>query len=111
MDTNQLPNKTFFRIGEVSRVVGVDPHVLRYWEGEFPQIEPQKGKGRQRLFRRDDVLLLIKIRHLLYEKGYTIEGARKSLAASDSSDPIRSQITAELGKLASKLQKYRSVGA
>ena len=75
----QIPDKMYFRIGEVSRLVGVAPYVLRFWETEFPALSPkQSGRG-HRLYRRKDVELFLEIKHLLYEKRFTIEGARKSL--------------------------------
>lgn len=76
---SQIPDKMYFRIGEVSRLVGVAPYVLRFWETEFPALSPkQSGRG-HRLYRRKDVELFLEIKHLLYEKRFTIEGARKSL--------------------------------
>ncbi len=75
----EIPDKLFFRIGEVSEIVGVEPYVLRYWESEFPGLSPKKSSSGQRMFRRKDVELLLKIRQLLYEKKFTIEGARKAL--------------------------------
>lgn len=74
-----IPDKAFFKIGEAARLVGVKPYVLRYWETEFKSLRPQKTKSQQRLYRRADVELLLKIRHLLYDKRYTIEGARSRL--------------------------------
>jgi DNA-binding transcriptional MerR regulator len=74
-----IPDKLFFRIGEVSELLGVEPYVLRYWESEFPALAPQKSSSGQRMFRRKDVDLLFNIKHLLYEKKFTIEGARKAL--------------------------------
>lgn len=74
-----IPDKLYFQIGEVARLVGLEPHVLRYWEKEFPALAPKKiGKGR-RFYRRKDVELLLEIKQLLYDKRYTIEGARKQL--------------------------------
>ena len=74
--------KFYFRIGEVSELVGVEPHVLRYWETEFRAVRPRKsGKG-QRVYSRRDVELLVRIRQLLYVEGYTIEGARRRLRAT-----------------------------
>jgi DNA-binding transcriptional MerR regulator len=78
-DASGIPDKAFFKIGEASRLVGVKPYVLRYWETEFRSLRPQKTKSQQRLYRRSDVELLLKIRHLLYDKRYTIEGARSRL--------------------------------
>jgi DNA-binding transcriptional MerR regulator len=78
----EIPNKLYFRIGEVSKLLGVEPYVLRFWETEFPGLSPKKSETGQRLFRRKDVELLLHIKHLLREKRYTIEGARQSLLES-----------------------------
>ena len=79
-DENTLiPDKLFFRIGEVSQLVGVEPYVLRYWESEFPGLSPKKSNTGQRMFRRKDVEMLLNIKQLLYDKKFTIEGARKAL--------------------------------
>src|ERR1700761_4586235 len=75
----RIPDKLFFRIGEVSQLVGVEPYVLRYWESEFPGLSPKKSDTGQRMFRRKDVELLLNIKHLLYDEKFTIEGARKAL--------------------------------
>ena len=75
-----IPDKAYFRIGEVSRLVGVDTHVLRYWESEFAIIKPFRGKSKQRLYRRQDVDNLLLVKQLLHEQGYTIAGAKKVLA-------------------------------
>jgi DNA-binding transcriptional MerR regulator len=77
--TPPIPDKLFFRIGEVSQLVGVEPYVLRYWESEFPGLSPKKSNTGQRMFRRKDVEMLLNIKQLLYEKKFTIEGARKAL--------------------------------
>jgi len=74
-----IPEKKYFRIGEVSKIVGVDTHVLRYWETEFPRIRPRRAKSRQRLYRKKDVECLLMVKELLHEQGYTISGARKVL--------------------------------
>jgi DNA-binding transcriptional MerR regulator len=74
-----IPDKLFFRIGEVSQLVGVEPYVLRYWESEFPGLSPKKSNTGQRMFRRKDVEMLLNIKQLLYDKKFTIEGARKAL--------------------------------
>src|SRR6185437_16765415 len=75
----EIPDKLFFRIGEVSQLVGVEAYVLRYWESEFTGLSPRKSSTGQRMFRRKDVELLLRIKHLLYSKKFTIEGARKAL--------------------------------
>src|ERR1700683_3759111 len=74
-----IPDKLVFRIGEVSEIVGVEAYVLRYWESEFPGLSPKKSSSGQRMFRRKDVELLLRIKQLLYEKKFTIDGARKAL--------------------------------
>src|SRR5580698_11235023 len=78
-ETPSIPDKLFFRIGEVSQLVGVEPYVLRYWESEFPGLSPKKSNTGQRMFRRKDVEMLLNIKQLLYDKKFTIEGARKAL--------------------------------
>jgi DNA-binding transcriptional MerR regulator len=78
-NSTPIPDKLFFRIGEVSQLVGVEPYVLRYWESEFPGLSPKKSTSGQRMFRRKDVELLLSIKHLLYNEKFTIEGARKAL--------------------------------
>src|SRR6476661_10866010 len=75
----EIPDKLFFRIGEVSTLLALEPYVLRYWETEFPSLAPKKSGTGHRLYRRKDVELLLRIKHLLYEKRFTIEGARQSL--------------------------------
>ena len=71
--------KRFFKIGEAAAIVGVEPHVLRFWEGEFPNLRPEKSGGRQRVYSRADVELLLKIRQLLHVERFTIAGARQRL--------------------------------
>lgn len=78
-ESPEIPDKLYFRIGEVAGLLGVEPYVLRYWETEFPTLSPKKSGTGHRLYRRKDVELLLKIKHLLYDKRYTIEGARQSL--------------------------------
>jgi DNA-binding transcriptional MerR regulator len=75
----EIPDKLYFKIGEVSDLLGVEPYVLRYWESEFPSLSPKKSGTGHRLYRRKDVELLLRIKHLLYEKRFTIEGARQWL--------------------------------
>ena len=82
MEDDQAPVKLFYRIGEVSHIVGVEPHVLRYWETEFRSIRPQKSRKGQRIYSRRDVEKLIKVKDLLYTHGFTIAGARKRLRES-----------------------------
>lgn len=75
----ELPDKLYFKIGEVKDIAGVKQHVLRYWESEFSIIRPQKSKTNQRLYRRKDVEAVLAIKHLLYDKKFTIEGAKRYL--------------------------------
>ncbi|MDG1943629.1 MAG: MerR family transcriptional regulator [Halioglobus sp.] len=74
-----IPGKRYFTIGEVSELCAVKPHVLRYWEQEFPQLKPVKRRGNRRYYQRDDVLTIRQIRDLLYDQGYTIGGARQRM--------------------------------
>ncbi len=94
----ELSNKLYFRIGEVAKIVGVKPYVLRYWETEFPILKPGKTPSRHRLYRRRDVEILLDIKRLLYEEGFTIAGAKKRLKEgqrlSDEAPPL-SQTAAE----------------
>lgn len=78
-DVPEIPDKLFFRIGEVADLLGLEPYVLRYWETEFPSLSPKKSGSGHRLYRRKDVELLLKIKNLLYEKRFTIDGARQYL--------------------------------
>ena len=75
----QIPDRLYFRIGDVSELLGVKPFVLRFWETEFPQLQPKKGATGHREYKRKDVELLLEIKRLLYDEGFTISGARKSL--------------------------------
>jgi DNA-binding transcriptional MerR regulator len=87
-----IPGKRYFTIGEVSDLCAVKPHVLRYWEQEFPQLKPVKRRGNRRYYQRQDVLIIRQIRSLLYEEGFTIGGARQRLTGDDAkSDVTQSQ--------------------
>ena len=78
-----IPGKRYFTIGEVSELCAVKPHVLRYWEQEFPQLKPVKRRGNRRYYQRNDVLTIRQIRSLLYDQGYTIGGARQRMTDED----------------------------
>jgi DNA-binding transcriptional MerR regulator len=78
----EIPDKIYFKIGEVARLADVAPHVLRYWEAEFAEISPKRTQAGQRLYRRSDVELILTIKELLYTRGYTIAGARSELPAA-----------------------------
>lgn len=91
-DLPPIPGKRYFTIGEVSELCAVKPHVLRYWEQEFPQLKPVKRRGNRRYYQRHDVLMIRQIRNLLYEQGFTIGGARQKLSGEDAKEDInRSQ--------------------
>ena len=97
--TPEIPDKLYFKIGEVSELLGVEAYVLRYWESEFPVLSPKKSGTGHRLYRRKDVELLLRIKHLLYDKRFTIEGARQSLhSEAKAPKPARSpkRVQAEL---------------
>jgi DNA-binding transcriptional MerR regulator len=87
-----IPDKLFFKIGEVCDIVGVQPHVLRYWESEFPMLQPQKNRAGQRTYRRKDVEMALRIRELLYDEGFTIAGAKRKLLGEGRSGSSRLQI-------------------
>lgn len=97
-----LPDKLYFKIGEVAKIVGVKPYVLRYWETEFSMIRPGKTRSKHRLYRRRDVEALLEIKRLLHNERYTIEGAKRRLktpakAAAPAPEP-RPQLTLPLGE-------------
>lgn len=75
----EVPDRLYFRIGEVSVITGIPPYVLRYWESEFPNLQPKKSGGGQRLYRKRDVVLVLEIKKLLYQERYTVAGARRRL--------------------------------
>ena len=77
----QIPNKLFFKIGEVCEITDTQPYVLRYWESEFPALAPAKNSSGQRIYRRKDIETVLRIKQLLYEEGFTIAGAKKQLEA------------------------------
>jgi DNA-binding transcriptional MerR regulator len=77
----QIPNKLFFKIGEVCEITDTQPYVLRYWESEFPSLAPAKNSSGQRIYRRRDIETVLRIKQLLYEEGFTIAGAKKRLEA------------------------------
>ncbi|MEA5446497.1 MerR family transcriptional regulator [Gammaproteobacteria bacterium AB-CW1] len=100
-----IPGKRYFTIGEVSDLCGVKPHVLRYWEQEFPQLKPVKRRGNRRYYQRHDVLVIRQIRSLLYDQGFTIGGARQQLSGENAkqdvnqSQQIIKQIRTELEEI------------
>ena len=110
-DLPPIPGKRYFTIGEVSELCAVKPHVLRYWEQEFPQLKPVKRRGNRRYYQRQDVLIIRQIRSLLYEEGFTIGGARQKLTGEDAktdvsqSQQIIKQIRVELEEILKLLRR------
>src|SRR3990172_371762 len=106
-----IPGKRYFTIGEVSDLCAVKPHVLRYWEQEFPQLKPIKRRGNRRYYQRQEVILIRQIRSLLYEHGFTIGGARQRLsgdegkADSSMSQQIVRQLRVELEEVLDILRR------
>jgi DNA-binding transcriptional MerR regulator len=85
----EIPNKLYFRIGEVAKLAGIKPYVLRFWESEFSTLGPKKSGSGHRLYRRKDVELVLEIKRLLYDKRFTIEGARKFIEDKPRKEPAR----------------------
>ncbi|HXX46729.1 MAG TPA: MerR family transcriptional regulator [Myxococcota bacterium] len=107
----KIPDRTYFRIGEVAKLIGVEPYVLRFWETEFKAMAPPKSRSKQRMYRRRDLETILTIKHLLYAERFTIEGARKRLqelvreARRSESPPPR----AGLSKLRAELVRLREL--
>lgn len=95
---SQIPDKLFFKIGEVAQLTGTKPHVLRYWESEFKMLRPAKGESGQRIYRRKDVELVFSIKKLLYEENFTIAGAKKQLQRQRASRNDSSRTKAQPSK-------------
>lgn len=106
-----IPGKKYFTIGEVSELCAVKPHVLRYWEQEFPQLKPVKRRGNRRYYQRHDVIVIRQIRSLLYDQGFTITGARQQLSGDNAkqdtqqSQQIIKQLRVELEEVLQLLKK------
>ncbi len=111
----KVPEKTYYRIGEVARITKTKPYVLRFWETEFPVMAPPKSRSKQRMYRRKDIETILTIKHLLYKERFTIEGARKRLAerARDErarNDPQQIRLrTDALGRIRSELVELREL--
>lgn len=86
--TSEIPNKLFYKIGEVCDITDTQPYVLRFWESEFPQLSPKKNRSGQRVYKRKDIDTVIRIKKLLYEEEYTIAGARKKLDEDSPRGPV-----------------------
>jgi DNA-binding transcriptional MerR regulator len=96
MDARQIPNKLFFKIGEVCEITDTQPYVLRYWESEFPALAPAKNSSGQRIYRRKDIETVLRIKQLLYEEGFTIAGAKKRLESEAGGKGATPQAMASL---------------
>ncbi len=112
--TFDIPDKLYFKIGEVSKLAKVAPHVIRYWESEFGQIKPKRAASNQRLYRREDVELILKIKTLLHRKGYTIAGARQFIKSGEELEVDLEQsahlnVSERLTKLKSDLLKLHKL--
>ena len=111
--SSPIPDKLYFRIGEVAKLCGVEAYVLRFWETEFPQLKPNKSGTGQRLYRKRDVELALRIKRLLYSEGYTIAGARQVFAADSRAPYKKSQPelplkrSAETDRVEARLKKLR----
>jgi|TARA_B110000908_G_scaffold168004_1_gene222028 DNA-binding transcriptional MerR regulator len=105
-----IPGKTYFTIGEVSNLCSIKPHVLRYWEQEFPSLNPLKRRGNRRYYQHPDVILIRQIASLLYQQGFTIDGARQKLLGNDAREDatqvcqVINQTVSELEELLSSLK-------
>ncbi len=104
-----IPAKRYFTIGEVSELCGVKPHVLRYWEQEFTQLKPVKRRGNRRYYQHHEVLLIRRIRELLYEQGFTISGARNKLDSRTDSAVDAASVPMDLVAIRSELTAIRGL--
>ncbi len=95
----------FFKIGEVSQLTGIKPYILRYWESEFRLVRPQKSKIGQRVYRRRDVELILRLKEVLYEERYTIEGAKKKIAQEMKQRELEQRVATQPVKLTEVLQR------
>jgi DNA-binding transcriptional MerR regulator len=100
VETAEIPDKLYFRIGEVARLAGIKPYVLRFWETEFPGLGPRKSGSGHRLYRRKDVEMVLEIKRLLYGQRFTIEGARKFLENKPKPETVRTGKAAKAPKAA-----------
>ncbi len=104
-----IPDKNYFRIGEVGRILGVEPYVVRYWETEFKTVRPIRTKSDQRLYRRQDVKQLVEIKNLLYEEMFTIAGAKKRLARIKRDEEVSPSMNDRLVEIRKGLEEIRDI--
>ena len=109
MATPEIPDRLFFKIGEVCEIVGVEPYVLRFWETEFPNLAPGKSKTGHRVYKKKDVENVLRIKELLYDRGFTIAGARRYLSKSriskEEQDQMLIRVRDELRAILTLLQR------
>jgi len=103
----EIPDKLYFKIGEVAKMAEVPTHVLRYWESEFSGISPKRANSKQRLYKKQDVELILKIKVLLHERGYTIAGARKLLESDQTTEQAIVDEKPVIAKVSSTLQNIK----
>lgn len=106
--TDRLQAKPFYKIGEVAKLLDIKPHVLRYWESEFPTLKPKKNPSGQRIYSREDIETLVEIQNLLYNERYTISGARQMLAKQPVQPPPETVITETVPQALAALKKHVS---
>ncbi|UCD90869.1 MAG: MerR family transcriptional regulator [Desulfobacterales bacterium] len=104
----ELPDKLYFKVGEVSDILGVPAYVLRFWETEFKRINPKRTSSGQRMYRKSDIELILKIKHLLYEKKFTIQGAKQHLKAKSAARKAKIE-TITLNEIRSELENIRNL--
>ncbi len=114
MQPVEIPDKLYFKIGEVASIAGVEAYVLRYWESAFKEISPVKSRTNQRLYRKRDIETVLWIKQLLYQEGFTIEGAKKKLRENPSSDQLalpmnNGKLTGFLKKLQKELEELLKI--
>ena len=105
---SELPDKLYFKIGEVSKLAGIPTYVLRFWESEFKQINPRRTQSGQRQYKKNDVELILKIKHLLYDRKFTIQGAKRHLIAA-SRPPKEASPGASFAEIRSELEQIQKL--
>ena len=109
--TLPIPEKKYFKIGEASKITGLEPHVLRFWESEFKSLSPRKDSGNQRLYTRKDLETIFSIKKLLYQESYTIAGAKKKIDGKEKVEAAKSKVNLreELAAVKKELQQIREL--
>ncbi len=104
-----IPDKTYYRIGEVAQITKVKPYVLRFWETEFKMMAPPKSRSKQRMYRKRDIETILLIKELLYERGFTIKGARKRLAAIARGEKDEASSAVQLRQIRAELESLQAL--